>query len=73
MKEKIIEFLGKNHTTPIGFDFVNGFYGLYTYRSGVYVFKDGMDIDFESIDKKDQKGILEVVLSKKWELNKALQ
>lgn len=73
MKEQIIEILGQNHIKPIQFDEVNGFYGLYTYKSGVYVFKDGEDIDYDDIDDVDKKIILKVVLSKKWKLNKSLQ
>lgn len=73
MKEQIIDLLGKNHTTPIEFELVNGFYGLYTYKGGVYVFKDGQDIDYEDIDEKDKTKLLNIVLSKKWKLNKSLQ
>ena len=73
MKEKIIEVLGHDHTTPIQFDEINGFYGLYTYKNGVYVFKCGEDIDYEDIDDSDKNKILKVVLSKKWNLNKTLQ
>jgi hypothetical protein len=73
MKEQIIEILGQNHTTPIQFDEVNGFYGLYTYKSGVYVFNEGEDIDYDNIDDSDKNKILKVVLSKKWKLNKSLQ
>jgi outer membrane protein assembly factor BamE (lipoprotein component of BamABCDE complex) len=72
MKEQIIEILGKNHTTPIQFDEVNGFYGLYTYRNGVYVFKNGQDIDYDDIGDSDKNKILNVVFSKKWKLNKSL-
>jgi hypothetical protein len=73
MKDKIIEILGQNHTTPIQFDEINGFYGLYTYRNGVYVFKEGEDIDYDDIDNSDKNKILKAVLSKKWKLNKSLQ
>ena len=73
MKEQIIDLLGKDHTTPIEFDLTNGFYGLYTYRGGVYVFKDGEDINYEDIHDKDKTKLLTVVLSKKWKLNKSLQ
>ena len=73
MKDKIIEILGQNHTTPIQFDEINGFYGLYTYRNGVYVFKEGEDIDYNDIDSSDKNKILKAVLSKKWKLNKSLQ
>jgi len=73
VKEQIIEILGKNHTTPIQFDEFNGFYGLYTYKNGVYVFKEGEDIDYDDINDSDKNKILKVVLSKKWKLNKSLQ
>jgi len=76
MKEKIIEILGKNHTTPIQFNAVKNYtevYGLYTYRNGVYVFKEGMDIDFADLTPKEQTKVFEMVESKKWVLNKSLQ
>lgn len=73
MKHQIIDLLGKNHTTPIQFDSINGFYGLYTFKGGVYVFKEGDDFDYEDLSEKEQKKILKVVLSKDWKLNKSLQ
>ncbi len=73
IKEEIIKILGKDHLTPIEFTAVFGFYGLYTYQGGVYVFKDGEDIDFEDLMGKEQEKILDTVLSKNWKLNKSLQ
>lgn len=75
-KSRILEILGKNHTTPIQFNSVKSysdFYGLYTYKNGVYVFKDGMDLDFDDLTPKEQKRILDMVESKDWKLNKSLQ
>lgn len=73
MKDQITEILGKSHTTPIQFKPVNGIYGLYTYKGGVFVFRDGMDLDFDDLDNNEQKSILSVVSSKNWKLNKSLQ
>jgi len=76
MKEQIIGILGKNHKTPIEFNLVRNYdevYGLYTYKGGVYVFKESMDIDFDELESKEQKEVLGLVLSKKWKLNNALQ
>ena len=76
MKDKIIEILGGNHKTPIEFTSVNNYnepYGLYTYKEGVYVFKKGMDLDFDQLTPKEQKKILDIVLSKNWKPNESLQ
>ncbi len=76
MKSKIIEILGKNHTTPIEFNSIEKYsnvYGLYTYKNGVYVFRDGEDLDFEELTSKEQEKILNIVESKCWKLNKSLQ
>lgn len=76
MKEKIIEILGKNHTTPIQFNAVKTYtevYGLYTYRNDVYVFKEGMDTPFEDLTSKEQKTVFDMVISKNWVKNKSLQ
>lgn len=75
MKEQIIEVLGQNHKS-IQFNAVNSHsevYGLYTYKGGVYVFKEGQDIDFDDLDTKEQKKVLALVLSKDWKVNKSLQ
>jgi hypothetical protein len=71
MKEQIINILGKNHKS-IEFDLVDGFYGLYTYRGEVYVFKDGWDIPYTEIDSKTQKKILDIIISKKWKIKRSL-
>jgi len=77
MKDQIIELLGKNHKIPIEFNYVKNYsedvYGLYTYKGGVYVFKDGMDLDFDDLTPKEQKKVFDTVLSKEWKLNKSLQ
>lgn len=73
MRDQIIEILGRSHTTPIQFNPVNGIYGLYTYKGGVFVFRDGMDLDFDDLNNSEQKSILSVVSSKNWKLNKSLQ
>lgn len=75
MKEQIIEVLGQNHKS-IQFNVVKSnseVYGLYTYRGGVYVFKEGQNIDFDDLDTKEQKKVLALVLSKDWKVNKSLQ
>jgi hypothetical protein len=73
MKEQIIAVLGKNHKGPIAFDPINGFYGLYTYRGSVYVFKNGEESDYDDLDESDKKELLKAVLSKKWKVLKSLQ
>ncbi len=77
MKKQIIEILGKNHKIPIEFNSVKNYtedvYGLYTYKGGIYVFKDGMDLDFDELTLKEQKKIFDIILSKEWKLNKHLQ
>ena len=76
IKEQIIEVLGQNHKHPIQFNAVNSHsevYGLYTYKGGIYVFKEGQDIDFDDLDTKEQKKVLALVLSKDWKVNKSLQ
>lgn len=75
MKEKIIELLGKNHKDPIDFQTsYDQVYGLYTFKGDVYVLKQGMDLDFEEdLTEKEQKKVLELVLSKKWIVNPSLQ
>lgn len=75
-KNEILEILGKNHKTPIEFLSVKTcteVYGLYTFKSDVYVFKDGMDLPFDELTPKEQKKVLDMVLSKNWKLNKCLQ
>ena len=76
IEEKIISILGKNHTTTLQFTPVSDHrdvYGLYTYRGCVYVLKNSMDIDFESLTEKDQIKIFSMVEKKQWVLNKSLQ
>jgi hypothetical protein len=76
MKTKILETLGDNHKTPIHFNSVTSYtevYGLYTYKGGVYVFKEGRDLDFEDLTQQEQKKVFELVESKNWKLNKHLQ
>jgi len=74
--EKIVYILGKNHTDPIAFKSVNNYkevYGLYTYKGGVFVFKEGMDIDFKELTKKEQIKVLDMVERNDWVVNKSLQ
>ena len=48
-------------------------YMVFIHRSGVYVFKSGMDIDFDDLPEKEQQLVLNLVLSKDWKVNKYLQ
>ena len=76
MQEKIIAILGVNHKTPIAFKDVTNYnevYGLYTYKGTVCVLKCGEDIDFVDLTEVEQKKVVELVESKNWILNKALQ
>jgi len=76
MKEQILEILGKSHTDPIAFNSVKTYteiYGLYTYKGGVYVFREGRDIDFDDLTEKEQKKVCNMVISKDWKVNKSLQ
>lgn len=76
MKEQIIEILGKNHKIPIAFKDVHDYnevYGLYTYRNEVYIFKGGFDGCFEDLPEKEQKKVVDMVISKRWEKNRSLQ
>ena len=45
-------------------------YGIYVYRNKVCCLKGGWDIDFDSLDTKEQKAILTLVQSKDWEIIK---
>ena len=76
MKEQIIEVLGGNHTKPIEFTSVQNYgevYGLYTYRRGIFVFKDGTDLEFDDLTTLEQTTVLKMVIGKKWKVNAALQ
>ncbi len=76
MKEDIILILGKNHKHPIQFVEVHKhseLYGLYTYKGGVHVIREGMDINFDTLSPNEQEKVVKLVESKKWRVNKALQ
>ena len=71
----ILKKLGKNHTNPIEFKLVKPgeVYGLYTLKGNVYVFKEGMDIDYEDLSDSDKLDVLNKFKSGKWIVNKNLQ
>ena len=75
-EEKVLKVLGDNHTDPIQFDDAKlhtDVYGLYTYRGGVYVFKEGWDIDYKDLSSVEKKTINQRFDSRKWKVNKSLQ
>ena len=51
----------------------NVVYGIYVYRNKVCCLKGGMDIDFDSLDPKEQSRILNIVKSKDWVIDNTLQ
>lgn len=53
---KILKKLGDNHTDTASFTLSNGKYiGVYTWKGGVYVITDSMDIEFESLTDAEQQ------------------
>jgi len=45
----------------------------FIYKGGVYVFREGRDIDFDDLTEKEQKKVCNMVISKDWKVNKSLQ
>lgn len=75
-EKRVIEVLGKNHTSPIQFDGDIGYnepYGLYTYRGGVHIIKTGEEWSFDHLSSDEQKNLVKRFDSKKWKINKRLQ
>lgn len=72
-EQQIIDKLGTSHTKPIVFDNRICISGLYTYRGQVCCLHEGMDFDFSTLSTKEQKQVLNEVLSKKWVVNAAFQ
>ena len=78
MEQEIIQLLKSEGVgkSTIAFNSVHNYnevYGIYVYRNKVCCLKGGMDIDFDSLDTKEQKVILTLVQSKDWKINNTLQ
>lgn len=76
MKKKILAILGNNHLDPISFNSANienEVYGLYTFENNVFVLKEGMDLEFDELSKKEKEKVLTMVESNNWKVDKTLQ
>lgn len=76
MKKKIIKILGCSHVDPIVFNDVNmntDVYGLYVFTNNVYVFKNGMDMEFDELTEEEQYIVFKKVNSGNWKVDKTLQ
>ena len=72
--EKILKTLGDNHTDTASFKLSNGKYiGVYTWKGGVYVITDSMDVDFRSLSDAEQKEAIAVIKSGKYERRNDMQ
>lgn len=69
----IIEKLGTNHTDPIVFNKKVCIVGLYTYRGGVCCLNEGMDFDFDTLTKKEQKEIVAEIEAKRYKVDPTCQ
>jgi hypothetical protein len=78
MEQEIIQLLKSEGVgkSTIAFKSVQSYHevhGIYAYRNKVCCLKGGQDIDFDSLDPKEQKVILTLVQSKNWEIDNTLQ
>lgn len=74
MKEKILELLGSNHTTPCVFnDESLATQAIYTYRKDVFCLQWGSDFPFDDLTKEEQTEIANAIENKEYIKNKSFQ
>lgn len=74
MKNRIIEILGKNHTTPVEFLlFCHEIRGIYTYKNDIYVLKNGEDVSFSEFELEEQSFMTNQILNGNYKINATLQ
>ena len=73
MKQKILEILGKNHTTPCVFTNKQEVEAIYTYKNDIYCLGMGEDFPFDDVSDKGQKNILDAIVNKEYKKDKTFQ
>jgi len=66
MKEKILEILGNNHTTPCVFTSKQDVEAIYTYKNDIYCIDLGLDFPFDALYENEQKNILDAIINKEY-------